>query len=104
MPTDHHPGQRGAGGRSGGGRQAGAIACAVVALCAAIVAGVAWTRPPVAAAATAYHQVGRLSYSAATSPSSIYGRSGLSTGQPIYGSSVKTLRVAYSYRFLAPAR
>ncbi|MGH9070434.1 MAG: hypothetical protein ACRDX8_04520 [Acidimicrobiales bacterium] len=104
MPTDHHAGQPGAGSRAGGGRQAGAIACALLALCAAVVAGVAWTRPPVAAATTAYHQVGRLSYGATTSPSSIYGRDGLSTGQPIYGSSVQTLRVAYSYRFLAPAR
>lgn len=83
------------------GRADAAIACAVLAIVAAIVAGLAWSRPITAASSIAYNQSGRLSYSAATPPDSIYGGAVVTTGQPVYGSAVTQVRFAYRYRLQA---
>jgi hypothetical protein len=102
MPSDQQKGY----GRSRGGHRGKlevVIACLVLAVCSAIVAGVSWSRPATTTASLAYTQAGRLSYSAPTSPTSIYGSAGLFTGQPIYGSVVSALTVSYAYRFLATA-
>jgi len=99
MPADHgnsHPTSR--EGRSST-RLAGVIVCAVLAICSAIVAGTAWTRPTLTPSTIPYSQVGQLSYSAPSSPTSIYGSRGLTTGQPIYGSTLSAVNVAYVYRF-----
>jgi len=85
--------------RAGGARQDALLLCAVVALCAAVVAGFAWTRPTRTASVLSYTQSGRLSYSAAASPRSIYGRAGLMVGQPIYFNVVDAVDVGYAYRF-----
>ncbi len=102
MPTDHHDDHRPSGAR-GGGRLEAVIVCAVLAICSVIVAGVAWTHPTRAAAPLAYTQAGRVSYSAPTSPASVYGAARLTTGQPIYGSVVSAVTVSYAYRFQAAA-
>lgn len=102
MPTDRHGGQR-ASGDGRGGRLEVAIVCAVLAICSVIVAGVAWSHPATTAASISYSQAGRLSYSAPTSPTSVYGSAGLTTGRPIYGSVVSALTVAYAYQFVAAA-
>lgn len=102
MPTEQHEGHWPA--RAGhGGRLDVIVVCSVLAICSAIVAGVAWSRPATTAASLAYTQAGRLFYSAPTSPASVYGSAGLNTGQPIYGSVVSTLTVSYAYRFQAAA-
>lgn len=77
------------------------IACVVLAIVAAIVAGLAWSRPITAASSIAYNQSGRLSYSAATPPDSIYGGAVVTTGQPVYGSAVTHVSVDYRYRLQA---
>lgn len=71
----------------------------VVALCAAVLAGFAWTRPTRSPATLAYTQSGELSYTASTGATSVYGSSGLKTGQPIYSSQISTVQLSYAYRF-----
>jgi hypothetical protein len=103
MPTDYHNGHRPP--RDGrGGRLEAVIVCAVLAICSVIVTGVAWTHPTTTAASLSYTQAGRLAYSAPTSPTSVYGSAGLTTGQPIYGSVVSAVTVSYAYRFQAAAQ
>ncbi len=103
MPIDHHERQRSP--REGrGGRLEIVIVGVVLAICSVIVGGVAWKHPTVTAASIAYSQDGHLSYTAPTSPGSVYGRAGLTTGQPIYGSVVKAVTITYTYRFQAAAQ
>ena len=102
MPADRRD-QRPAVRDGRGGRMEAVIVGSVLAICSAIVAGVAWTHPVRAAASLPYTQAGRLSYSAPASPTSIYGSAGLSTGQAIYGSVVSAVTVSYAYRFQAAA-
>jgi hypothetical protein len=100
MPTEHE----GRGANSGarrGGRLDAAIVCAVLAICAVIVAGLAWSRPTMTTSTLRYTQSGRLSYSAPAKSSSVYGSAGVTTGEPVYGSAVKALTVSYSYQFQA---
>ncbi|MGC1184228.1 MAG: hypothetical protein WBA31_03630, partial [Candidatus Dormiibacterota bacterium] len=102
MPTDRHDGHRPP--RDGrGGRLEVVIVCAVLAICSAIIAGVAWSHPETTAASLTYVQSGRLSYSAPTSPTSVYGSAGLTTGQPIYGSELSAFTISYAYQFRATA-
>ena len=79
------------------------LACAALALCSALVAAFAWTSPTRTNAVLRYRQSGQLSYSAAASATSIYGSSGLTTGQPIYLSAVRAVHLSYSYLFSAKA-
>lgn len=81
----------------------GVLACLVLAAAAAVVAGFAWSRPTTVATPLPYTQSGRLTYHVPTSPSSVYGPAGLSTGEPIYTGLVTTVPMAYSYRFESPA-
>ena len=82
----------------GTGRLDAVLAAALVALCAAVVAGFAWTQPARTAWMLPYTQIGQLSYSAPTAAGSPYGSSGLSSGQPVYASAVTNLVLTYSYR------
>lgn len=102
MPTDHHDDRRPPVDRAMGRLEA-VVVCAVLAICSSIVAGVAWTHPARAAASLPYTQTGRLSYSAATSPDSVYGAAQLTTGQPVYGALVSAVTVSYAYLFRAAA-
>ncbi|MGH9109069.1 MAG: hypothetical protein ACRDY3_06330 [Acidimicrobiales bacterium] len=87
----------------GGGKLDAVLVMALVALCAAVVAGLAWTRPTTTTSVVAYQQSGRLSYSAPTAATSIYGAAGLSTGQPIYLREVPNVQVSYAYRLASSA-
>ena len=98
MPDNaQHP--RRSGGASGAGQDA-LLLCVVVALCAAVVAGFAWTHATRKASVLHYTQSGRLSYSAPARPTSIYGRSGLTPGEPIYTHVVHVVHLSYTYRFV----
>ncbi|MGB9112460.1 MAG: hypothetical protein WCF24_07015 [Acidimicrobiales bacterium] len=92
MPADH---------RSTRTRQRGraelAIAAGALAIAAGALAGFAWSRPTTASARHKYTQSGQLSYGAPTSPNSIYGRAGLTTGDPIYAGAVRGVTVSYDY-------
>lgn len=96
-PTQDRPNQ------SRGGRLEATFLLALVAICAAVIAGISWAHPTKGAAVVAYSQSGSLGYSAPTSPGSVYGTQGLSTGGPVYGAYVSNLNVTYAYRFAAPA-
>lgn len=98
MPTDHEQPDR--DNRIGGGPGA-LLACAVLVVCSASIAVLAWTRPITVSSGLAYTQSGRLSYSAPVNPSSVYGAKTLTTGQPIYTRFVNSIRILYSYRFLS---
>jgi hypothetical protein len=98
MPTEHVARDANSGARRGG-RLDAVIACAVLAICAVIIAGLAWSRPTMTTSTLPYTQSGRLSYSAPTSSSSVYGSDGVTTGDPVYGSAVSALTVSYSYQF-----
>lgn len=87
----------------GRGRMDVAVTFAVLAVCASIVAAVAWTRPIMTSSTRPYTQVGSLAYSAPTSPSSVYGAAGLTTGEPVYSAVVRTLTITYSYQFQSDA-
>ena len=79
------------------------LLCGVIALCAAVAAGLAWTRATSLPRTTSYTQTGRLAYRAATPSGSVYGAAGLRTGQPVYWNVVTTFTVTYHYRFSASA-
>ncbi len=83
----------------GRGRMDVAVTFALLALGAAIVAAVAWTRPTMTASTHTYTQFGSLAYSAPASATSVYGSAGLTTGEPVYASVVSTVTVTYSYQF-----
>lgn len=101
MPRNTHADQpKGLGGAA---RLDLVVLCALVALGAAVLAGFAWTRPTTTASTLGYHQSGSLSYSATTSPTSIYGTAGVKTGQPVYTQLVPTLGLTYTYRFASSA-
>jgi hypothetical protein len=85
--------------RTGAGWTDLILTCALVALCAAVVAGFAWTRPTRVAAILKYTQTGQLAYGGTTRPGSVYGPNGLNTGEPIYTNAVSQVHMAYSYRF-----
>jgi hypothetical protein len=95
------PGDRD-GPRRRGGWDALAV-CAVLAAAAAIVAGLAWTRPTATSTSLGYRQVGRLSYQATVRPTSIYGSTRVTTGQPVYADVVTTVTMRYAYRFESSA-
>ena len=92
MPADHRSTRTRRRGRANLAIAAGALAIAVGAL-----AGFAWIRPTTVSASLKYTQSGRLSYSAPTRPNSIYGRAGLTTGDPIYSGAVRRVTVSYVY-------
>jgi hypothetical protein len=73
------------------------VAAGILAMCAGVVAGFAWSRPTMATSVLAYTQSGRLSYSAPTSATSVYGHAGLVTGDPIYADAVHRVTVSYAY-------
>lgn len=75
------------------------LLCAVVAACAAVLAGFAWARSTVSSTVVGYRQLGSLTYSAPATPTSIYGAGGVTTGQPVYQHVVATLQVSYAYQF-----
>lgn len=77
------------------------LAAGILALCAGVVTGFSWSRSATATATLTYTQSGRLSYSARTSASSVYGRSGLTSGDPIYAAAVRRVAVSYTYDFNA---
>lgn len=79
------------------------LACGALALVAAVVAGFAWSRPTMTSSVLAYTQSGQLSYGARVPAGSVYGPSGLTTGEPVYTSLVKELRLGFSYHFDASA-
>ena len=79
------------------GRLEVAVVCGVLAACAALCAGVAWSRPLTTPSVIAYTQSGHLSYAAPASATSIYGTAGVTTGQPVYANAVQKLNVTYSY-------
>lgn len=75
------------------------LLCAVVAACAAVLAGLAWARSTVSSTVVGYRQLGSLTYTAPSAPTSIYGAGGVTTGQPVYQHVVATLQVSYAYQF-----
>ena len=78
------------------------LASSVVALCALVVAALAWSRPARIAQVLHYTQSASLSYTAALAAGSPYGSPVLHTGQPIYTTSVSSVALTYSYRLSAP--
>lgn len=102
MPIDPPAQARTARARSGR-RADWIIAATAVAICAAIVAAISWTRPAVEAATVAYRQSGSLTYRAPASADSVYGTAGVTTGDPVYGAAVNALGVSYVYRLQAAA-
>lgn len=89
---------RGRHRRPGPARLNTVLVCALLAACSASLAAVVWTRSKSATSDVVYRQAGRLSYSAVTAPTSVYGRAGLTTGEPVYLKVVNVLRFAYTYR------
>jgi hypothetical protein len=102
MRTEHEAIGANPGARRGG-RLDAVIFCAVLAICAVLIAGLAWSRPTTTTSTLTYTQSGRLSYSAPASSSSVYGSAGVTTGEPVYSAAVSTLIVSYSYRFQTAA-
>jgi len=84
--------------RSRGAQLDVVLFCALIAVCAAVVGGLAWTRPSGTVGVTKYVQSGTMSYTGSTSPASIYGSAGLSTGEPIYTSALTKVTIRYAYR------
>lgn len=85
------------------GRLDALYAAGAVALCAAAVAAMAWTRPATTALQVGYQQTGRLEYSAPTPATSLYAGATVSTGQPVYTNAVSDLTVTYDYQFASTA-
>lgn len=81
----------------------GIALCAAVIAGAAAVAGFAWTRPTTSALVVHYSQNGRLTYNTPTSPTSVYGSTGVKTGQPVYAKDVPSLNISYTYHLTAPS-
>lgn len=79
------------------------LAAGAIALCAAVVAGFAWTKPVSTTARARYVQGGQMRYTAPTSPTSVYGGHEVTTGEPVYTSSVTTLSLSYRYHFSSSA-
>lgn len=79
------------------GRFDALVAAALLALCAVVVAVLAWTQPDRSTLVLSFAQHGQLSYSAPTGPSSPYGAGGLRSGQPVYADVVPKLNVGYTY-------
>jgi hypothetical protein len=96
-PTQNRPNQ------SRGGRLEATFLFALLAICAAVIAGISWAHPTKEAAVVGYSQSGSLGYSAPTSAGSVYGSQGLSTGGPVYGEYVSNLNVTYAYRLATAA-
>lgn len=84
--------------REKSGRRVDAVMmAAAIALCAAVIAGFAWTRPTTTTTPLSYTEGGSVTYSATTSASSMYGTAGLTTGKPVYLKAVKSLQVTYHF-------
>ncbi|MGC1908843.1 MAG: hypothetical protein WA809_04490, partial [Candidatus Dormiibacterota bacterium] len=96
-PTQNQPNQ------IRGGRLEATFLFALVAICAAVIAGISWAHPTKDAAVVTYSQSGSLGYSSPTSAGSVYGTQGLSTGGPVYGEYISNLNVTYAYHFQAAA-
>ena len=79
------------------GRLDAVLAAALLAVCAAVVAGLAWTQPARTALVLPYAQHGQVSYSAPSEAGTLYGTNGLHTGQPVYDDVVPLLSVGYRY-------
>lgn len=79
------------------------LACGVVALAAAGLAGLAWTRPATTASVLRYVQTGSLSYAATVPAGSVYGSGGLQTGEPVYTNAVSRLALRFSYQLQTAA-
>jgi hypothetical protein len=79
------------------GRPDVVIAAVLLALCAGVLAGFSWSRPTREQATLLYTQSGRLSYGARTGVGSVYGRAGLTTGEPVYAADVNQVAVSYAY-------
>ena len=77
------------------------VLCAVVAACSTALAAFSWSRGTTAAAAIEYRQTAGLSYAAPSGAPTIYGRTGLVTGDPVYLKAVSALRVTYAYSIAA---
>ena len=73
------------------------LGATVLALCAAAIAGLSWTRPTRSALVLSYTQNGFVSYSAPTSADSAYGTGGVKTGQSVESTVVPSLEVSYRY-------
>lgn len=86
-----------------GDRLDAVLLCALVAVCAAVLAGFAWTRATVAPATVRYTQSGAMSYRGSSGPTSVYGSEGLRTGQPIYFDQISTLEIAYHFALTSSA-
>lgn len=80
------------------------VLCALVTVGAVALAFVAWNRPTTDGATLTYQQVGKLSYHVPTGTTSVYGSTGLVTGEPVYLTVVATLPLTYAYRLRASAR
>ena len=74
---------------------------AIVAACSTALAAFSWSRGTTAAAAIEYRQTAGLSYAAPSGAPTIYGRTGLVTGDPVYLKAVSALRVTYAYSIAA---
>lgn len=75
----------------------------LIALGASVVAGLAWSRPTRVASVVHYRQAAHLAYGAVLGADSVYGPTGLQTGQPIYTNVVTDLDISYDYRLSGPA-
>lgn len=80
------------------------LVLALLVLCFIALAAFAWTRPSKAALPVTYRQTGRMTYSAQTPTTSIYGSAGVVTGDPVYSKIVPALHITYAYRFATTQR
>jgi hypothetical protein len=73
------------------------LAFGILAVCAVVVAGLAWTQPVRSTLVIPYTQHGQVSYSAPAAASSRYGARGVHSGQTVYANVVPSLTVDYAY-------
>ena len=93
-------------GRSGAGPSAAIVACALVAMTPFfILAVLAFTRPAAAVIATSvpYRQTGKLAYTATPAAGPTYPSGTVHTGEPLFTHVVRSVRLAFAYRFSSAA-
>lgn len=88
--------------RSGRGKLL--IVCSAILLvgAAGVVTGLAWTRPSSARLEAPYVQTAKIRYAAATPPGSLYGKAGVTTGEPVYTKVVSQLPMTFTYAVSSP--
>lgn len=101
MPADQ--GADGSGAHATARLSGSVLIVVIIALGALVIAALAWSRPTRVASVVHYHQAGHLTYGAAVDGDTVYGPTGLQTGQPVYTHVVPALDLSYTYRLSGPS-